>query len=95
MITQPDQIDKLPKWLSVLFNTFNRWAPESVQDAIDNFVTHSIQPYEIDDHLPVAVRHTFQAISSWWTRLTIGERSWAEFMREIADDMRGPDALAA
>ncbi len=100
MIIAPEKVEKLPKWAAVLFNAFDKWAPKAVHDAIDDLMTEFVERFEIDQRVPERIRLDLQAMSAWWTRKVIGERSWAEFMREIADDARRfgnsqQDALAA
>lgn len=99
MIIHPEEVQKLPKWATAIIGAFNKWAPKSVHHAIDDFMTEVVMRFELDERLPARVRHGVQAVSCWWTRLTIGEKEWAEWMREIAEDARqfgnAQEALAA
>jgi len=99
MIIAPDKVLKLPRWATILFNVFDKWVSKSVHNAIDDLMTDFVGRFELDERLPENVRFDLQALSQWWTRKVIGERGWAEFMQEIAEDARrfgtGENLLAA
>ncbi|AGK59920.1 hypothetical protein HYPDE_41258 [Hyphomicrobium denitrificans 1NES1] len=86
MIIHPQEVERLPKWARVLSTAFNKWTPQSIREAIDDCAREVFDNCVGLGRLPQKLSHNLEALVTWWWRLKMGEREWANWMREIAED---------